>query len=70
MIVYPKRETANEVTFLTLYNKNNEILTRSEAVATDQIVAIEYDGLIYTSFPQFPDHCFLDYASVVKKFKE
>lgn len=69
MIVYPKRETTNEGTFLTLYNKDSEIIARSTAAAEDKIIAIEYDGLIYTSFPQLPDHYFLDYASVVKKFK-
>lgn len=69
MIVYPKREIIEQGTYLSLYDKDGGILARSGLTEADKIIAIEYDGLVYTSFPQLPDNCFLDYASVVKKFK-
>jgi hypothetical protein len=70
MIVFPKREQISEGVYLSLYNKEGQILIRSTAKTAEDVIAVEYDGLVYTSFPQLPDHCFLDYASVVKKFKD
>jgi len=69
MIVYPKREILEGKVRLALYDKDNNILADSGFTEEDKIIAMEYDGLVYTSFPQLPGHCFLDYASVVKKFK-
>lgn len=69
MIVYPKRETQEEKVCLSLYDKDGKLLTQSLFTENDKIIALEYDGLVYTSFPQLPNHCFLDYASVVNKFK-
>lgn len=70
MIVFPKREEISEQIYLSLYNKDNQILIRSSAGNKEDILSVEFDGLLYTSFPQMPDSYFLDYATVVKKFKD
>lgn len=69
MIVFPKREQISEQEYLSLYNKEGHILIRSAAGTKEDILSVELDGLLYTSFPQLPDNCFLDYTSVVNKFK-
>lgn len=69
MIVFPKREQISEQVYLSLYNKEGQILIRSTAGTHEDTLSVEYDGLLYMSLPQLPDHCFLDYASVVKKFQ-
>jgi len=70
MIVFPKREQIAEQVYLSLYNKEGQILIRSSAGTTEDILTVEYDGLIYMSFSQLPNNVFLDYASVVNKFKD
>lgn len=70
MRVFPKHETINGGNYLSLYDRDGNLLARSAGSENpEQIIGIEFDGLIYMWFPQLPDNFFLDYSSVVKKFK-
>ncbi len=67
MKVYPKREQINNVWYLSLYDKDNNLIIRSEGTAYSQdCIFLIWEGLEFVSYED--TEIMITFGSIMKKF--